>query len=176
MVAGAKDLPISQMQHYTASAHYTLGYTRPNNEDLGFEGRHGAAYIIQSRYRIRQRRREWLRAKAESDKSLSDNTLNEIVSTAARRRRQAMEAPAVELPTTTRGKMWAFFNDPSSSLLAYIFAVVILIVICFSCCVFVIQTLPQFHARHEDLLCAADPCPPSAASSGSAVGPRRRAC
>jgi hypothetical protein len=29
---------------------------------------------------------------------------------------------------------------------------VILIVICFSCCVFVIQTLPQFHARHPDLL------------------------
>lgn len=33
-----------------------------------------------------------------------------------------------------------------------ILAIVILIVICFSCCVFVLQTLPHLHARHEDML------------------------
>ena len=83
---------------------------------------------------------------------LSDQSLNDILSTAQRRRRQ-MELPKAAPPTTFRGKVWVFFNDPSSSLAAYILACVVLIVICFSCCVFVIQTLPQFHARHEDLLC-----------------------
>ncbi len=35
----SKDLPISQMQHFTASAHYTLGYTQPNTDQLGFTGK-----------------------------------------------------------------------------------------------------------------------------------------
>ena len=147
-----KKPPLSEMQHFTAAAHYTLGYTQPNNDELGFSGRHGAAYVIQSRYRTMKRRRDWLHAKRQSDAVLlSDRSINEIVSTAARRRRETAPPPAPP-PTTFRGKVWVFFNDPSSSLPAYILACVILMVICFSCCVFVIQTLPQFHARHENLL------------------------
>lgn len=139
-------LPQSQMQHFTATQSYTLGYTRPNNEDLGFDKANGAAYIIQSRFRVRKRRKEWL-----SSRELSSSTMNNIVSQAKRRRRH--EEPTAALrPTTWRGKMWALFNDPSSSLAAYILAIVILIVICFSCCVFVLQTLPALYARHEDML------------------------
>lgn len=148
-----KKAPRSELQHFTAAANYKLGYTQPNTEELGFTGRHGAAYVIQSRYRTMKRRRDWLHAKRQSDALLlSDRSINEIVSTAARRRRQTTALPAPP-PTTFRGKLWVFFNDPSSSLPAYILACVILIVICFSCCVFVIQTLPQFHARHANLLC-----------------------
>jgi hypothetical protein len=147
----ASPLPLSQMQHFTATQNYTLGYTRPNNEDLGFDELNGAAYIIQSRYRVRKRRKEWLDARKSSELELSSSALNSILSQANRRRRH--DEPKVEpAPTTFRGKMWALFNDPSSSVAAYILAIVILIVICFSCCVFVMQTLPSFHARHHDVL------------------------
>jgi hypothetical protein len=117
--AGA--LPLSQIQHFTATEHYTLGYTRPNNEDLGFDKANGAAYIIQSRFRVRKRRQEWLNARSKSEQGLSSSTLNSIVSQTNRRRRHE-DPVAPPKPTTVRGKMWALFNDPSSSIAACKFA------------------------------------------------------
>ena len=154
----------------SAADHYSLGYTQPSVDQLGFEGEHGAAYTIQSRFREKQQRKMWNRNR------LSSRAQNAIVSAATRRRKTTLQLSVRLPPTTLRGKVWVFFNEPSSSGGAYCWAILILTIIVFSCGVFVVQvstlnrllstffraglrshtdtsavaqTHPSLHARHE---------------------------
>ena len=119
--------------HMSAADHYSLGYTQPSVDQLGFEGEHGAAYTIQSRFREKQQRKMWNRNR------LSSRAQNAIVSAATRRRKTTLQLSVRVPPTTLRGKVWVFFNEPSSSGGAYCWAILILTIIVFSCGVFVVQ-------------------------------------
>jgi hypothetical protein len=121
---------------------FTLGYTKPHSYDLGFEGRHEAAYMIQMQFRSFTSKKSVARALVTARET-------------AFARKEKPIAPPVDLSLLDpmdrrRRQVWMVCNDPSSSWLAWLLAIVMLLLILCSCTMFVLETLPTFYGRFGD--------------------------
>jgi hypothetical protein len=119
----------------SAAASYSLGYTKPSNLQLGFRGDHEAAFVIQSSFRTFRTKRNVSRA------------LMAAVEEGNQRRHAGAAVPA---PAPTNA-LWTLLNEPSSSWLAWLLTIFMLVVIVCSCATFVLETLPSVHGRHKDI-------------------------
>lgn len=123
-----------------------LGYTKPASDELGFDGQHEAAYVIQSMYR-------GLLSKRAVGRALSDAR---VIAGKPYVEPGDPEVDWSSRPSWHRPKhqLWTLFSDPTSSWGAWILAILLLVLILASCATFVLETLPQLHGRYQSVFLA----------------------